>query len=359
MNKAELDLKVAGLEPWKEDFGAGMERRGADGMSWYDLSVNLNSAPCERTVAVILTAWHGQLKWLRATLESYRRSGAFVILAYDNPLYAWGDRSNQQIVKMFPTPDHYLLAHAQVMKHITYDADKRNGWLWSMRYAQGILRNFRNIKHVYHSNGDCVLERPEGMSELVEMLGENDLMSGQQDQDLIHTAAVLWKADAFHRAFDWMAEEMRIPVMGSHSPEVMIREACQSLGLKVAVAPEQPKDKDGTIDVYCRYDQPSTWKTVLGFRNLFASYETAGNEGREPTLGQYADLSQDAIYWSGEEKETIVNFWKTGDRRYLWMWLDRWEDSDYNRLYTPMDFYAPSPVFDRADDVKFYREVPY
>ena len=358
MNLEKLQSMVAGREPWREDFGEGMERRGADGMSWYDLSVNLNSVPCQTDTAIIVTAWQGQLKWLKPVLDSYRKSGAFVILAYDNPLYPWVPLNEHQILRSFPTAQHYIAANSVVMKHITYDSDKRNGWFWSMRYAQGVLRSFPQIRYVYHTNGDCLWERPEGLRDLKALLDAGDLISGQDTGGVIHTAAILWKAEAFHKAFDWMYEVMRVPVVGSHSPEVMLREAVSDLKLDLRRAPVQPLAPDGTVDVYCMHDQPSTFKDLVGFRNLFASYETAGNECREPTVGPYADLSQDCIYWGGEEKETICQFWKTGDRRYLYMWLDRWEDSDYNRLYTGLDYYSPVPVMHRDQDVAVYRRIP-
>lgn len=347
MNEARLDLMLAGLAPWQENFGQGMEYRGKDGMSWYDLSINANSLPCEKKVAIIVTAWQGQLKWLARTLESYRRTGAFVILAYDNPFYPWMKPTEQDVLRSLPNMRHYLLANSVVMKHITYDADKRNGWFWSCRYAQGILKQFPNIEHVYITNGDCLVERPEGMPELIQLLGDGEMMAGQQTENAFHTAELLFKADAFHRVFDRMAEVMRVPILGSHSPEVMLKETIDLLKIRTVPAPEQPLDKDGTIDTYARYGQPSTWRKVLGFRNLFAEYETAGNEGQDVAfLRTFVDLSMDCLYWSGEERETVCQYWRTGDKRHLWKWWDQWEDSDYNRLYYPLEHYGKEPIYE-------------
>jgi len=272
---------IAGLECWKENFGQGMEQRGQDGMSWYDLSVNCNSLPCQPDLAIIVTSWAGQLKWLKATLTSYRKTGAFVILAYDNPFYAWAGRAPSQIHKCKPNINHYLLANAVVHKHITYDADKRNGWFWSVRYAQGILKQFPNIKYVYVTNGDCIIEKPEGFRKAIELLGDADITAGQSKENLIHTATMLLKIEAFHHIFDRFAEVMKVPIMSARSPEGVIMEIVEELRIKVKHMPKQPLDKDGTLDCYARYNQDSTWKDILGFRNLFAEYETAGNEGQE------------------------------------------------------------------------------
>lgn len=356
MNLDKLNKMTAGLEKWQENFGQGMERRGADGLSWYDLSINCNSTPHDAKIAIIVTSYWGQLKWLKATLSAYRQvPGAFVILAYDNPFYAWVPKNPHDMHRTMPNPDHYLLAHAVVHKHITYDSDKRNGWYWDVRYAQGIIKQFPNIKHVYMTNGDCICEKPEGFAEIIELLGDGDLMAGQSDNGLVHTADVIFKVDAFHRIFDWIAEVMRVPVLGSRSPEGNLRDAITALNMKLVHAPLQGLDPEGpTVDWYSRFGQDSTWKRVLGYRNLFAEYETLGNFGMEPLPAKYVDSYMDWLYFGGEERETICQFWATGDRRYLYMWLDRWEDSWYNRLYTDVNYWSPVPVFDKAQDALIY-----
>lgn len=358
MDRLKLERKIAGLEPWKEDFGQGMEHRGADDVSWYDLSL-LNSLPCEKELCVIVTAWQGQLKWLKYVLTKYRESGAYVILAYDNPFYAWSGKSSVEMIRSMPNPEHYILSNAVVHKHITYDADKRNGWFWDVRYAQGVIKSFPNIKYVYVTNGDCVCEKPEGFKDIISLLGEDELMAGQQtDNGIIHTATMFFKAEAFHKTLDYMYELMRVPVIGSRSPEGMVKEAVEKLGVRVKRAPKQPLDSsDGTVDCYSRYDQDSTWKDLLEFKNLFAIQETMGNDSKEPMDPKYFDLYEDCIYFNGEEKETICQYYKTGDRRYLYMWLDRWEDSDYNRLYTLIDYYSKEPIYNKDQDEKVYRKI--
>lgn len=342
----ELDKKIVGILPWKENFGQGMETRGKDGVSWYDLSILYNSLPYETDIAIVVTSHKGHLRWLKATLTNYRLTGAFVILAYDNPFYAWAEKTEEHILKSMPNVYHYLLANAVAMKHITYDCDKRNGYFWDVRYAQGIIRNFKNIKYVFVVNGDCIFDKPEGILDVINLLRDTDLMSGQSTENLIHTASVIYKVDAFNAIFDYMAEVMRVPIIGSHSPEVMLREAIVELKLKVKHTEKQPLDpKDKTVDMYACYNQDSTWKDLLGFRNLFAEYEVAGNNGFEPIDRKYVDDYKNWIYWNGEERETICKYWETNDRRYLYMFWDRWEESDYNRLYYSLEHYGKEPIY--------------
>lgn len=344
MNEKKLLRMAAGIEPWKENFGHGMERRGVDGMSWYDLSINLNSNPCQTNLAIIVTAWFGQLKWLAPVLEKYRLSGAFVILAYDNPFYAWSSTAPEEMFRLMPNPQHYLLAHSVVNKHITYDADKRNGWFWDVRYAQGIIKQFSNIEYVYMTNGDCICENPDGFKDVIELLGEDDLMAGQSREGNVHTADVLFRVGAFNKIFDYMHGRYRVPVIGSLSPEGTMWEAIQHTGVKLKHPPQQPLDTDGTIDPYSRRDQASTWKDLLGYKNLYAIQETAWNDGLEPLDRKYVDDFMRWRYFSGEEQTTICRYWDTGDRRYLFQWWDCGEDSWYNRLYYPIEHYGKEPI---------------
>lgn len=345
-DQAKLERKWAGLDPWAENFDSGMERRGQDGYSWYDLSL-LNALPSEKDTAIIVTAWQGQLKWLAATLKAYRETGAFVILAYDHHLFPWGRQSEQDMLRSMPNARHYQLANAIVYKHLTGDAAKRNGWFWDVRYAQGVLKSFPNIKKVYLTNGDCLFEKPEGFPELLKLVDDCDLISGQTTHGgTIHTANVLFQREAFDKIFDYIAELMRVPVIGSRSAERNLLEAVQALDLRLGIAPVQPLDTDGTIDPYARFGQDSTWRQLVGFRNLFAEYEQAANDGLElDWLKPYNDNYLNWIYWSGEERAMICKYWETGDRRYLYQFWDAGEGSDYDRLYYPLDYFGKEPIY--------------
>lgn len=345
-DQEKVERKWAGLEPWAENFDSGMERRGVDGYSWYDLSL-LNALPAEKDVAIIVTAWSGQLKWLESTLRAYRETGAFVILAYDQHFFPWARPTEVDTLRSMPNHRHYQLASAVVYKHLTGDAAKRNGWFWSVRYAQGILKSFPNIKKVYVTNGDCLFQKPEGFPELLKLVDGHDLISGQaRPGGKIHTANVLFQRAAFDAVFDYIYELMRVPVIASRSPEGNLLEAVTRLKLDCAIPEIVPLDTDGTVDDYCRYGQDSTWKQIVGFRNIFAEYEQAANDGLElDWLKPYSDPFMDWIYWSGEERAFICKYWETGDRRYLYQFWDAGEPSDYDRLYYKLEHYGKEPIY--------------
>jgi hypothetical protein len=343
MNREKLNALISGQEAWGDDLGHSWEYRGEKGFSWYDLSLNCNTIPCDVDTAIIVTSWYGHLKFLMRTLEQYRKTGAFVILAYNNPFY--GMSSAEDMTCWMPDWRHFLMANAFVMKHITYDCEKRNGWFWNTRYAQAIVKSFPNIKYVLSTNGDCLIEKPEGLKDVKALLGDADLMSGQQSISNIHTASVLYKAEAFHKIMDWMYEVMRRYVISSFCPETLLMDAITDLKLNAKPAPKQPiYPQDGTIDMYTCYGQDSTWKDLLGYRNLFAEQECAWVEGLDPVPAKFVDNYRNWIYFEGCQRESLCKFYETGDRRYLMMWWDKGETSWYDRISMPVEFYGEKPI---------------
>jgi len=324
--------------------------------NWYELSMNYNSIPYQSNMAIIVTSYVGHLKWLKATLTNYRLSGKFVICAYDLPFYAWSGAAGRDLDSMFPHAGIFLLAHSWVFKHLTYDCDKRNGWFWDVRYAHGIVKQFSNFKYIFCTNGDCILEKPDGLDEIVDILGDGDVMSDASTFDgvnsgNIHTCSVMYKIDAFNAIFDNIAEKMRIPVIGSRSPETCLREAINECGLKEVLAPKQPMYPDepyqNQVDHYHSFNQDCTWKEVLGFRNLGAEYNTGLQEQLELPPREYFDLYRDGIYLNNMEKSTLYHYYKTGDRRWLYKAWSEQEGSWYNRLYYPLEHYGKEPIYEK------------
>src|SRR3990167_5546375 len=337
----KLDQMLCGIIP-SNFSGLDYDRKNCK-YTWEDLEFNMNDAPYHSDTAIIVTSYQGQLGWLKATLSNYRKSGHFVILAYDNPVYIWNNIDDTDyMLKMLPRPIHYLLAHSVVVKHKTYDADKRTGWYWDVKYAQNIINGFKNIKYIYVTNGDCIVEKPEGFQELKEILGDRDLMSGQSEPGkTIHTANILFSIKGFNAVMDYMSERMKFPIMASYSPEALLRDAVDCLELNEVFA-EQPMDKDGQIDYYCKENSDSTWKRVLGFRNLYHEFEYHENNSLEPPscFKDYMDSFKDYFYFREDWRETICMYWKTGDKRYLMQFFDRGKDSDYERKYLPLEAYG-------------------
>lgn len=317
--------------------------------NWTDLAINYNSRPCEMDTAIICTAWFGQRPFLKYTLRSLRMTGKFVICAYDPPVSPWS-HSNEYLVNM-PSFDMFLLAHCWVHKHITFDSPKRVGWFWDVRYAQGIISSFPNIEYVFTVNGDCPWEKPEGVNDLIAFLEDSDVMAVTAEPHKIHTCAVLFRKEAFNKIVDYMYEYHKTAIPGSYSPEGIFTEAIRQLGLKEKVVPKQPLEPgDGTVDHYSRYNQPNTWNDIVGYRNIGAEFLTAVIDGLEPPDPKFLDLRFfDDVF--SQYNQHLLKYYETGDRRYLYMCWDYNEDSWYDRLHYPLEYYGKEPIIKEGNKI--------
>lgn len=348
----ELQLKNAGVKPFNSNIGNNSEIRENGEPNWYDLCFNTESFPFHTDTAIIVTSWSGQLRWLKKTLQSYRLTGKYVILAYDNPFLHF-DKSTQTIdfyLRNMLKPEHYLLAHAVVVKHKTIDNNKRTGWFWNAYYAKGMVSCFPNIKYVYITNGDCILEKPEGMDDLIKLLGDSDFMSGQSEEGrTIHSADMIFKVEAFNKLMDYMAERHKIAVWGGISVECLINDAIRKLNFKVKHAPLQPIDpRDNSVDYYCKTGTDSTFRQIIGFRNLYAEQEYRENNAMEPLPKEYFDDFMNWIYMPDNLKDNICKYYETGDRRYLYVFWFWGEDSDYNRIFYNVDNFGKEPIYEEV-----------
>ena len=330
------------------------KRRNNDmNMSWSDLCLNYNASPYNTDTCFILTSYWRHLRWLKASLTSYRLTGKFVICAYDNPFKSWETISDDVAMKkLMPRREHFQLAHSFVFKHPTYSMDKRFGSFWDMKYAQGIMNNF-DFKYVFLGTTDCVFDKPDGVDEIIKILGDGDLMSVSssstpQGTGSVHSNSVIFKRDAFNKVMEYMTMHFEVPMIGygCKNTDVMLSEAIKCFDLKETIAPEQPiYPKDGSIDHYCCYDKPSTWKNVLGFHNLFAEYITASEEDLEPPDKKYVDDYDNYAYFDSGIHSYICKYYETGDRRYLYKWWDAYRLPENDRKNVPINHYGENPVY--------------
>jgi hypothetical protein len=314
-----------------------------------------NDIPFKSDTAIIVTSWMGHLKWLKYNFESYKKTGKFVIVGFDTHL-----KSDNVLDNTFHVPpaDILVIPDMFVFKHATWEADKKNGWLWSIIYCASIISAFDNFKYVLTINSDCCIDKPEGVDQLIEMIGDYDMIPQSVEFDgeiksdikLIHTCSNFYKIETFKKIVEYFKETLKTNIPDSYSPETLLMEAYNKLKFKVKevqspVFPDFIIDFPGCIDHYASYGEDSTWKQVLGFRNLCAENDTGGIERQPPLEAKYFDLRKDGQYMSGYERETLYQYYKTGDYRYVWALWDQDEDSWYDRRVYPIEHYGDQPVY--------------
>jgi hypothetical protein len=267
------------------------------------------------------------------------KTGAYVICSYDRH----GDTPPNDIMEI---PD------AWVFKHKTYGAEKRNGWLWDLVYASGVI-GFSYFSHVVISNGDCVWDRPDGMNHLIEFMGNADLMSASSN-GLIHTCNMIWNPVPFLDFCEYIMFYLNINKPESYSPEVLLRDFVKDKRLKNKVVPTQPifpkgHFYEGKVDHYSSYYQDSTWKRIVGYRNLGGEFKAACQEHLEPLPKKYFDLRDKGRFLNKHEQDTLYKYYMTDDRRWLYKYWAEGEDSYWNRRYYPIDYYGPSVLTDDSN----------
>ena len=297
----------------------------------------LNDIPFKTDTAIIVTSYDGHLMFLKETLKRYVQTGAYVICAYD--------RNGQT-----PPEDVMDIPDAWVFKHRTYGAEKRNGWIWNVIYGAGLIADeYTNIKYVFTVNSDCIWEKPEYMEDLIELLDEHGIMSASGN-GLIHTCAVLYKQSIFKRFAEYMKHKLENNISQSYSPEVLLRDYVKQWVDKfvVPIQPIYPKGHafEGQIDHYSAYNQDSTWKRIVGYRNLGGEHKWSCLEHLEPVEKRYFDLRNIGKFLSQHEKTTLMNYYTTNDRRWLYKYWAEGEDSYYNRIYKSLEYYGKKPLYD-------------
>jgi hypothetical protein len=294
-----------------------------------------NDFPLRAETAIVVTSWDGHRLFLKSALESAMKTGAYVLCVYDSK----GTLPSNEVMK---------IPHSFVVKHRTFGADKRIGWLFDTVYGAAILSKFNNIKVVFTGNGDCVWEKPEGMKDCIKFLGDGcDMMAVSATTNLIHTCSVMMKAYVYQRFADYVTETLRVNIPESYSPEVILRDFVKYHDIKHVPAPIQPKFPDGHrykgVDHYCAYHQDSTWKRVLGFRNIGAEHKQSPLEHLEPIPKKYIDFN---LEYFTKHEELLHKFYKTNDRRWLYKYWAEGEDSYWNRRYYPLEYYGKEPLHD-------------
>jgi hypothetical protein len=315
-----------------------------------DEKFHLNNPLVNSNMAIIVTSYHGHSMFLKYTLEKYMESGKYVICSYDS--YGKSD---------IPS-DIWKIPHSWVFKHETYGAGKRNGWLWDIVYGSGIVNQFSNFEYVFTTNSDCVWDKPKAIEYLCHIMGDADIMSASSN-GTIHTCNVIWKRDCFLDFVSHIRMKLKDNIPASYSPEVLLRDWAKGftkLGMKINIktAPIQPIYPDNhtyasAVDHYSSYNQESTWKNILGYRNLGGEHKASCIEHLEPVPKKYIDLRNGGEFLSTHERQTLFFYYISGDRRYLYKYWAEGEDSYWNRRYYPIKYYGEKSLLDdsRRDEL--------
>jgi hypothetical protein len=164
-------------------------------------------------------------------------------------------------------------------------------------------------------------------------------MSGQSEHygngdPMIHSCSVIFKRCAYFSFIDFIIEKMQKSTSASYSPEGLLTEWILKNDIKYKHAPIQPTytsgEFEGRHDTYCEEGGPSTWKDILGFRNIIAEKSWRCTNRKPPLDKKYFELKH-LQHWNDHDKKTLYQYYITGDYRYIKLGWDQ-------------DPYLPRPI---------------
>lgn len=265
-----------------------------------------------KNIGVILTAHCGGLPFLKGSVESWAQLGYWITLAYDN--FIDPEETNPLDYNRFMPPadvmhkvDTLLIPHHQTWGGPSYP------YMWLLKLAGGVMSRF---EYVVVSNGDCIIEKPEGFPALFEFMGDADFMSaGPVLEREIGTAAFIIKGKCLPELADHLIrhvvpfEEYEKSTQEFGNTEGRMAVAVRDLGLKQAIVPKMPvSDQHRTPE--------GTWNELIGFRHIHGEFNSAYRyKGVPPPLKYF-----DQRFMGSHDMNALTEFEKTGDMVHLENW---------------------------------------
>lgn len=246
-----------------------------------------------KDVGVLLTAHPGSRPFLKSGIETHKKLGYWLILSYDN----YFNPNNKKIDynsmlpkrEVFDQIDTFIISHHQTWGGVLYP------YFWLLKLG---LETMGNFKYVFCSNGDCILEKPEGFPKIMEMLGDADIMGcGWEENNgrpLFNGTSFIAKTEAARaiiRHFQnyivpFKMYEKHAQRMGNTESRFQI--AIDELGLKQVKVPKNPYNTQ--LHVNKKTGKPEgTWYDILGFRHIHGEYNGAKKYGTPFPPEKYID----------------------------------------------------------------------
>lgn len=264
-------------------------------------------------IGILLTGHPGSRAYMRACVESYKKLGYWITLAYDNyinPEHEVIDYNNIMPAKdVIDQIDTFVMPKYQTWGGVAFP------YFWQLKFGINVMQDF---KYIYCSNADCIIEKPEGFPALFALIGDADIMScGPVTERSVNTTAFIAKIDAA-KAIMKHFEEHFIPFENYEkytqefgNAEGRFGRAIKDLGLKQIIV--EPPGHD-------QIPAPGqgTWFNLVGMRHIHYEHNYAYRYKGIPPEPKYLDER-----FMGDEFKSIKAYWETGDMKILENWWMR------------------------------------
>lgn len=268
----------------------------------------------KKPFCVVVYTYVGHKPYLRKCLEQIKKLGFYTILAYDNTLDRTGRGS---INNWLPDAEVLSMVDSIIINHKTIGGGVNLPWVWHSRYTLPIAEEF-DFKYVFSIGGDCYLETPERFNELVEVLGNYDMVaywySGPPVRPRwlgIGTMAWICKVPVWRAMFDHVIEHWYNPKRSGGNVERRLGQAIYELEFTCAPTMNQIFDFRLTPGEY-----KGIFNDIIGLRHLQWEYRYCQHYNAEPPE---EGLIEHRLLKKGE---LLEKYYRTKERKYLEQWWD-------------------------------------
>jgi hypothetical protein len=238
-----------------------------------------------KKIGVLLTSHPNNRAFLRSSIDSHKRMGFWTTVAFDNywsPIERVSYDTYMPGREIFDLVDNFFISKHQEWGGVIFP------YFWMLKFG---LQSLSSFEYVYHANGDCIVERPEGIEILIDQMGDADFYPIGWDDT---TSKPMCNTTGFIIRSGWVQNMMQhiqnhlIPfeVYEKYSAklgsgEVRFAQAALDLNMKVKKPERNPINLQLSIP-------GGTWYETIGFRHIHGEWKDASNTGREIPY-QYID----------------------------------------------------------------------
>jgi hypothetical protein len=267
-----------------------------------------------KKVGILITSHPNNRPYLKACIDSHVKLGYWITLAYDNHLPEVKGETEEEIdynrvmpaYDVMQNVDTFIMPHHQVWGGVLYP------YFWLLKFGVSAMKDF---EYIYCTNGDFILEKPEGFEELFKMMGDADVMTcGHDDERYANTAGFIIKTEAFIKVVKHF-EDHFIPFEVYEKHTQSIGNAEGRLGRAITDLNLKRKIIDPPADDMLKVPGKGTWYETMGFRHIHSEHNHAYRNRGIPPHYKYLDSR-----FMGDEYNFVKKYWDSNDKTVLEDW---------------------------------------
>lgn len=231
-----------------------------------------------KEVGVLLSSHPNNRAFLSASITTHKQLGFWTTVCYDNYWEPGKPTKFDDYMperETFDLADNFLISKHQDWGGVIFP------YFWMLRFG---LQSLSLFDYVYHANGDCIVEKPEGFLDLLDQMGNADIYPIGWDETtakpMCNTTGFIIRKTSIEPLMNYIQDHL-IPfeVYEKYSAklgsgEVRFAHAILDLGLKLKKPKSNPMNLQLSIP-------GGTWYETIGFRHIHGEWKDASNTGRD------------------------------------------------------------------------------